>query len=89
MVAPILLDATPSKDIYRSIVADYSLETGICELVDNAIDVWSRGAKAQPLQVTIHVDTEQQSVIIEDDAGGVGKNDLVYLVKPGAARIIS
>ncbi len=87
MPTPILLDATPSKDIYRSIIADYSLETGICELIDNAVDVWSRGSKVEPLLVAINVDTEQQSVIIEDNAGGVGKSDLVYLVKPGASSI--
>lgn len=87
MASPILLDATPSKDIYRSIIADYSLETGICELIDNAVDVWSRGEKATPLQVSILVDTDQQSLMIEDNAGGVGRMDLVYLVKPGASSI--
>jgi hypothetical protein len=36
-----LIDATPNKRIYRSIIADYDLNTGISELIDNAIDVWS------------------------------------------------
>ena len=34
------IDTTPSKKTYFSIIADYSLRTGICEPVDNAIDQW-------------------------------------------------
>lgn len=33
------IDGTPSKRIYRSIIADYDLNTAICELIDNSIDV--------------------------------------------------
>jgi Histidine kinase-, DNA gyrase B-, and HSP90-like ATPase len=87
MKAPILLDATPSKDIYRSMIADYSLQSGLCELIDNSVDVWSRGNRENRLLVSLIVDVEQQSVIVEDNAGGVGREDLVYLVKPGSSSI--
>ncbi len=35
-----LLDGTPEKRMFWSIIADYDLRTGMCELVDNAIDIW-------------------------------------------------
>ena len=81
------LDATPSKEIYRSIIADYSFNTGICELIDNAIDVWSRAKDGRTLAVDITLDLEQKFVSIEDNAGGVGRSDLVYLVRPGASSL--
>jgi hypothetical protein len=37
------LDATPSKRIFYSIIADYDLNRSICELVDNGLDVWVKG----------------------------------------------
>ena len=41
-------DATPSKCVYSSIIADYSLQTHICELIDNAIGQWIRDEPAPP-----------------------------------------
>ncbi|WP_016756752.1 hypothetical protein [Leptospira santarosai] len=34
-------DATPSKAVFKSIIADYDAKAAICGLVDNSIDVWS------------------------------------------------
>lgn len=85
MPKTIELDASPTKDIYRSIIADYSLNAGLCELVDNAIDVWSRGDKSAPVLIQIDADIAQQTISLTDTAGGVGRNDLEYLVKPGAS----
>jgi HSP90 family molecular chaperone len=85
MTQTIELDASPTKDIYRSIIADYSLNSGLCELIDNAIDVWSRSDKKNPVLIQIDADISQQSISLTDNAGGVGRNDLEYLVKPGAS----
>jgi len=85
MPQTIELDASPTKDIYRSIIADYSLNAGLCELVDNAIDVWSRTDKKKPVVIQIDADIAQQTISLTDNAGGVGRNDLEYLVKPGAS----
>lgn len=85
MATTIELDATPTKEIYRSIIADYSLNAGICELVDNAIDVWSRGSQNTSALIEIDADVEQQVISVTDNAGGVGRHDLEYLVKPGAS----
>lgn len=35
-----LLNAMPEKRLYWSIISDYDIKTGICELIDNAIDLW-------------------------------------------------
>ena len=34
------IDGTPKKRLFLSIISDYDLKTGLCELVDNAIDHW-------------------------------------------------
>jgi hypothetical protein len=78
------IDATPSKRIYSSIIADYSLNTGICELVDNSIDQWTKCGRTQPLKVSLRIDADQQSIRVEDNAGGVAYDDLALLVTPGA-----
>ena len=77
------IDATPSKRIYRSIIADYGLNTAICELVDNAIDAWMSPKKTHPLRVGIDIDVEQQSIQITDNSGGVPESQLRKLISPG------
>jgi hypothetical protein len=37
------LNATPSKRIFYSIIADYDLNRSICELMNNGLDAWVRG----------------------------------------------
>lgn len=65
------VDATPSKRTFLSIIADYDLKRSICELVDNALDVWVRGHRSRPIAVEITLDTVQQIISVEDDAGGL------------------
>ncbi len=77
------LDATPSKRLFRSIIADYNLNRAICELVDNAFDLWSYDGRKQLLKVDIKLDIEQQTIRITDNAGGVRESDLNSLVAPG------
>lgn len=77
------LNATPSKRIFHSIIADYDLNRSICELVDNGLDVWVRGKKAKAISINIKLDKIQQTIGVEDNAGGLPKSDLRYVVGPG------
>ncbi len=77
------LIATPSKRIFHSIIADYDLNRSICELVDNGLDVWVRGKKSKSITIDIALDLIQQTITVQDDAGGVPKSDLRYIVGPG------
>ncbi|MCC5946784.1 MAG: ATP-binding protein [Bernardetiaceae bacterium] len=76
-------DATPSKNIYRSIIADYDAEIAICELIDNAIDIWTNKGKSFNLEIVIVIDTAQQTLKIKDNAGGIKKEELDFIVSPG------
>src|SRR6266566_4884218 len=77
------LDATPSKRLFLSIIADYDLNRSICELVDNALDVWVRGSRSAKVTISIQLDTRQQTIVVQDDAGGLPRSDLRYIVGPG------
>jgi Histidine kinase-, DNA gyrase B-, and HSP90-like ATPase len=79
------VDATPSKRLFRSIIADYDLRTGICELVDNAIDQWNDNKRSHVLKVGVSVRLDQQSIQVDDNAGGIAKDALKLLVMPGGA----
>jgi sensor histidine kinase regulating citrate/malate metabolism len=77
------LNATPTKRLYLSIIADYDLNRSISELVDNGIDVWVRGGKTRKITIKITLDPIQQTITVEDDAGGLAKSELVFIVGPG------
>jgi hypothetical protein len=80
------VDATPSKRLYLSIIADYDLNKAICELIDNAIDIWVMNGKVDDLSIFISLDQNQQRIDVVDDAGGLSESDLVYIVGPGHTR---
>lgn len=77
------IEATPSKRLFLSIIADYDLNRSICELVDNALDVWTRGGKRSSVSVSVKLDPVQQTILVEDNAGGLRKSELRYIVGPG------
>jgi len=78
-----ILDATPSKRLFLSIIADYDLNKSICELIDNGLDVWVRNGKKKAITIKIFLDKQQQTITVEDDAGGLDKSELQYIVGPG------
>jgi len=82
-----LIDATPSKRIYRSIIADYGLNTAICELIDNAIDVKSLQSGGPNLVIAVDIDLDQQRIILKDNAGGVKESELKKLISPGESTM--
>jgi len=81
------INAIPTKRIFLSIIADYNLRTAICELTDNAIDAWRSSSKSKPLRIEIDINTEQQSLTIEDNASGVRKTELKKLISPGESSV--
>lgn len=77
------LDATPSKRLYESIIADYDLVKAITELVDNPLDVWIKTGKAKSVKVEVELDIKQQRILVKDNIGGIKKEELSYIIAPG------
>lgn len=83
-VSPI--DGTPDKRVYWSLISDYGLRTGLCELVDNAIDLWMLNDQKGTLRVQVELDVDRRMVAVEDNAGGIAPKDLSLLISPGGSR---
>lgn len=77
-----ILDATPEKRIFLSIISEYDIKRSLCELIDNAIDLWSK-TKKSGLEITIDADIQQQTISIMDNAGGIEEQKLDHVVSPG------
>ena len=77
------ISAIPSKRLFLSIIADYDLNRSICELIDNALDIWIRDGRNKPLEILIDLNGEQQTIRISDNAGGVAREQLPFIVGPG------
>lgn len=77
-----VLDATPEKRTFLSIISEYDLKKSICELIDNAIDLWSQ-RKRVDLEIKIIADDRQQTISVEDNAGGLEESKLDHIVSPG------
>lgn len=80
------VDGTPVKRMILSIISDYNLKTGLCELVDNALDQWSDRNFSGQLAIEVSLDIERQLISVRDNAGGVSRDDLHLLVSPGRSR---
>lgn len=78
-----ILDGTPSKRSFWAIINDYELQTSICELIDNALDLYLKSKQLTPVYIRVDLDIERQVIRIEDTAGGVPEVDLDLLVRPG------
>ncbi len=82
------IDGTPEKHIFRGMIADYNLQTGLCELLDNALDFWVANKRKAKLKIDIELDVPRQVIRVRDNAGGLKESDLRLLVAPGASRQI-
>jgi hypothetical protein len=80
------IDGTPEKRMFWSIISDYDLKTGLCELIDNAIDIWLRGDSRRPPVIKVILDVERQLISVKDNAGGVRLKDLYLLLSPGGSK---
>src|SRR5258708_5481931 len=79
------IDGTPEKRMFWSIISDYDLKTGLCELVDNALDRWTLGNPKSPLLVELDLDANRQLISVVDNAGGVRQDQLRLLLAPGGS----
>lgn len=82
----VILDGTPDKRLFWSIISDYDIQTALCELIDNAIDQWIGQRPRTPLSVDLILDPDRQLISVKDNAGGVGRADLRILIAPGSSR---
>ncbi|MDN3548921.1 ATP-binding protein [Mucilaginibacter aquaedulcis] len=82
------VEASPSKRIYHSIIADYHLDIALCELIDNALDNWKYSGKKQKLTVKIDLDYSRQIIQISDDSGGLKEDEIQLIVSPGYSKNI-
>jgi len=80
------VNGTPVKRMFWSIISDYDLKTGLCELVDNAIDLWTLSTPKGTLAITITLDADRQFISVHDDAGGIKQAELKLLIAPGGSR---
>ena len=80
------VDGTPLKRMFWSIISDYNLKTGLCELVDNALDTWLRADRVGAPKIEVFLDADRQLISIVDNAGGVRHDDLKVLVAPGGSK---
>ncbi len=80
------VNAAPEKRLFWSIISDYNINTAICELIDNALDIWVKAGRKASLDINIILDTERQLITIQDTSGGVPEEDLRNLVTPGASK---
>ena len=71
--------------MYWSIISDYGLKTGLCELVDNALDRWTIAKQKKPLIVDIGLNANRQLIAVSDNAGGVRESELRVLLAPGGS----
>ncbi len=83
-VSPI--DGTPIKRVFMSIISDYDLRTGLCELIDNAVDLWTANGEPSGMKIHVTLDSARQLISVEDNAGGVSEANLHLLIAPGASH---
>ena len=80
-----LIDATPKKKLFLSIIADYTFKTAMCELIDNAIDNYKNEKLNENLKINLFFNLDSQKIIMKDNAGGVSEENIGNLVSPGAS----
>jgi Histidine kinase-, DNA gyrase B-, and HSP90-like ATPase len=79
-----VINGMPEKRMFLSIISDYDVKTGVCELIDNAIDLWTSSDRKKELRVEVELDSVRQMITVTDNAGGVKESELRLLIAPGA-----
>jgi len=72
--------------MFWSIISDYDLKTALCELIDNALDLWEIEKRKNSLSIEIDLDVDRQLITVVDNAGGVKREDLRLLLAPGGSK---
>lgn len=79
------VNGTPEKRLFLSIISDYDLRTGVCELIDNALDLAVSNSTLNALKIEVTLDADRPLIQVKDNAGGVHHDQLRLLVAPGAS----
>lgn len=79
------IDATPSKNIYSSIIADYDINRSISELIDNALDEAIR-SKRKKVEIIVDFNTDRNLIQVIDNAGGLSREEMHLVVGPGHSK---
>jgi len=77
-------DVSPEKDIFEAWAKDLSIESAVKELVDNAIDNWTRISERDN-NVEISIECKSGTVTVSDNTGGISQEDISVLFRPGGA----
>src|SRR6266496_1196671 len=78
-----IVHAIPSKRLYQSIIADYDIDLAICELIDNALDIWTKENRLKKLKIVLEFDIDQQIIKVSDNAGGIAEENIKNIIAPG------
>ena len=79
-------DLSPNKvEMFKSQSGDLSLIDAVKELVDNAIDNWTR-ATNRNTPATIRINVDGGTTYVWDDTGGVPSDEVQALFAPGESR---
>ncbi|RLM41888.1 hypothetical protein DVK00_18785 [Haloarcula sp. Atlit-47R] len=84
-------DLKPSKEAYQAVKSDVTPVSAFKELIDNALDNWMRVSQRLD-DITIEIEyydggpDGQDRVVIRDDTGGVGEDDVRILFALGQSK---
>jgi hypothetical protein len=79
-------DLSPDKlEMFKSQSGDLSLIDAVKELVDNAIDNWTRTTDRDE-NATVRIDIDESTTRVWDNTGGVPSDEIQALFAPGEAR---
>ncbi len=79
---------TPAKWLFQALVADIDPKRALADLIDNSLDHWEEGGKGERLEIQIVISEKQQVFSLEDNAGGLARNELPLLFRPGGTNRI-
>lgn len=80
---PAKVTHNPPKDLIVSARRDLSFIEANFELIDNSIDEWRRRGATKDLHITIDYDLDLSTGLYQDDAGGMGPEDVFRVFIPG------
>lgn len=80
------IDATPNKKILTAVSKDIDLKKGICEMIDNSIDMHIIQNEDSLLTISIFMDEVEQTIQYEDDSGGIKEENLNMIIQPGGTE---
>lgn len=79
-------DVSPEKATLTSLARTISDVGALREMIDNATDSAQKKELRTPVTVSIRLNTDDGSVIVRDDAGGMNAEDLLRCLRLGASE---